>query len=227
MRTLALFMALAFARPVSAEPCPGDANGDHRVTIAELVQAVGASLDGCGANLMPNADFAPPLVPSGEYVEFTDTNFGVVVGIGPRPPVQVPRGWGVAQSTNGGALTDLTVGADGSVRMTWGAVSSIAPNSAVQRNDGLFSEQIPVDAVEYEVSFYGNPSDNWFVVAYEDTTPVTQHRLFPTPDNGDTDGAGRVRYSARWTPGAARAIVGICVSQPGTYELRNVQVRAD
>lgn len=37
------------ARPSTAQQCVGDGNGDSRVTIDEIVQAVGNALDGCGA----------------------------------------------------------------------------------------------------------------------------------------------------------------------------------
>jgi hypothetical protein len=44
----AVLSLLVFTLPLRAqEPCPGDLDGDNEVTVAELVRAVNASLNGC------------------------------------------------------------------------------------------------------------------------------------------------------------------------------------
>ena len=44
---IVIVLLLVAFRADAQAPCPGDTNGDRVVTIAELVQAVGAALDGC------------------------------------------------------------------------------------------------------------------------------------------------------------------------------------
>ena len=73
MRTL--LMLLVLAAPALGQ-CPGDVNGDRRVTVAELVQAVNAALDGCDEPT-PSATARPTATPvaiTGCPVRFTDDN---------------------------------------------------------------------------------------------------------------------------------------------------------
>lgn len=63
----------------AVDPCPGDQNGDRRVTVAELVQAVNAALEGCGGQATPTTTpVRTPTVPSGLScpVPFTGNNLG-------------------------------------------------------------------------------------------------------------------------------------------------------
>lgn len=73
MRTLLLLLVLA--APALGQ-CPGDVNGDRRVTVAELVQAVNAALSGCD-EATPSATARPTATPvaiTGCPVRLTDDN---------------------------------------------------------------------------------------------------------------------------------------------------------
>lgn len=223
MRAIATLLCAAAVcvDSASATQCPGDANGDGVVVVSEVVGAVESLLDGCAAsgNLLPSLH-SPVVGSTSRFVAFANSFGLLVVGLGVDPPVPIPAGWQVAQSTDGGALRALSV-ADGTLSMEWDAVSSEAPSPQAQRTDGIFAHQVPIAADEYAVSFYGSPSDHWMVVVYEDTKPVTPRLLPLVRDDADTDAAGSPRWRATWqpTPGATHAMVGFCVSQPGTYQL--------
>lgn len=60
-----LLVALLFGRPVAApaQTCPGDLNGDHEVTIDEVITAVNAALNGCPAGPSPTASATPSPIP--------------------------------------------------------------------------------------------------------------------------------------------------------------------
>ncbi|MBI3786261.1 MAG: hypothetical protein HY270_22970 [Deltaproteobacteria bacterium] len=61
---LPLFVAMFVAFAVKAQVCPGDLNGDHEVTIDELVTAVNAALNGCPAVPTPTATPTPKPTPT-------------------------------------------------------------------------------------------------------------------------------------------------------------------
>lgn len=219
MRIVIAALCVVLAGGADAAQCPGDTDGDGAVVVAEVVGAVTSLLDGCATgNLLPSLH--SPVADSGRFVSFTNSFGRLVVGLGVDPPVAIPTGWQIAQSTDGGALRALTV-TDGTLSMEWDAVSSGAPSPQAQRTDGVFAEQVALTAAEYAASFYGSPSDHWMIVVYENTLPVTPRLLSVERDGTDTDANGNPRWRAQWqpTPGATRALVGFCVSQPGTYHL--------
>lgn len=207
---------------------------------------------GPGPNLLLNPDLAPPLYTGqylaslaggGRYVAFTEPGAATVVGLDVTlPPVRMPHGWNIARSygglpeDGGGILSEFSVDESQAVRartksghyvrMVWASVSDTAPDSDAQSNDGIFADQIAVGAVDHFISFYGDAPDGWYVVVYEDTSPVTHSLPTLIRDTTDTDGNGWERFYCRWRPksATARAIIGICVSKPGTYNVSSVQV---
>lgn len=195
---------------------------------------------GVGSNLIGNPEPAPPTNRSGAYVQFTDPGFAIVVGITPGSAIASPNGWEIAQSTNGGVIDELTMDASEAirantvsghyVRMVWSAVSPDAPSASAQRADGIFADQLPIKSGrDYMLSFYGDADDGWAAVVYEyPTSPLVSSLLTLIRDDTDTDGNGWSRFYARWRPRdvTTRALVGICVTKPGTYQFAGVMLNA-
>jgi hypothetical protein len=116
------------APPTLAQQCPGDLNGDHVVTIDEIITTVNAALSGCGEpSATPTVTVSPtPTVRYSPMLQATPT----------RTPTATPR---FADNGNG-TITDTTTGLvwekqsdDGTVhdqhnRYSWSLSGSAAPN---------------------------------------------------------------------------------------------------
>ncbi len=205
---------------------------------------------GPGPNLLPNPEPAPPTRLSGDYAQFRGAGGTPIFGGGSDATKQAPHGWVYTNDyLSSGSCSEFVLDKSEAVRtktksghylrMTWDSVLAGAPidptdgdltfPSPTFNGNGIVSDEFAVSpATDYIVSFYGDAADGWFVTMHEDDPLFYNTILRLTRDSTDTDGNGWTRFYGRWRPKAdsTRAIMSVCVSKAGTYNLSSLQVEA-
>ena len=199
---------------------------------------------GPGPNLVLNADLSPPARES-QNIEFSDVIGGPIVAAIAAivPPPRVPHGWTLANNyLTSGVLAAFSFDESLAirsrtksghyVRMEWTSVLAGAPIEPIGGplfyGDGLFSDDFAIrPGSDHIISFYGDAPDGWYVQVQEDDPAIFTYSL-PTliRDTTDTDGNGWERFYCRWRPKSTskRALIGICCSKAGAYNLSSVKV---
>ena len=180
---------------------------------------------GPGPNTLPNPDPAPPLRLSDDF-----THFGAEVS-----GFSLPYGWRIGAVD--GVLTELSFDKSEAVRigtksghygrMVWSSVTTGPPLATA--GDGIFTEPgfgfSVTSGADHIISFYGDAADGWFLNVTENDL-TTQSVLPLIRDTTDVDGNGWSRFYARYRPKnvTTAIILGLCVSQAGTYQFSSFQV---
>lgn len=141
--TLTLLGVLGMARVTSAQPCPGDLNGDNEVTIDEVIVAINSALNGCtAAAATPTPSQSPtvtlrPTTTRTPSVTWTATaTRSATIGNSPTPtPRFRDNGNGTITDTSNGLVWQKQ-GDDGGLldkdmRYSWTLSGSTAPIGTV------------------------------------------------------------------------------------------------